>query len=210
MCDNGANNLPENMGRIMEASEYFLVAKKKYATRNEMMDCVAIHQYIYEMMEKRLPVVKVPAIYNYGYDERRYVYCAEMEHLPPPLHYSDTFHITLGTTSNEWSYRVGTSGFYGGPTALEHIWDEEGSETMEIDELAYLMGRALRIIINGGIVPRRVRWIWSKKALYMTHFDDCLWETISVDKYLSEREKDIYLPNACYEGYESFVRGLRE
>ncbi len=181
-----------------------------------------------DILHKYLPEVHVPNIYYYEnndiiYRKEKYLCGIIMELLPFPKNYNETVHCVLGYYSDDINKSWGritslpvddanpSRGFFADANHLEDIWEEEGS-TMTIEHLAYLMGRTSRILVDNGIMPIDVEYIWSKGQLCIIDFGLCKEKYIDPIDYLNMKGvdglmNDVYIPHKDDEGYDSFMKG---
>jgi hypothetical protein len=148
-----------------------------------------IQMRVYCIFAQHLPQVKVPIILEtesicISYTGVPHLSGIRMERLPPPLDYSTQVHTVLGYHGSDidttWGMRITEPvsptnpprGFFASTYTLEDIWEDEGS-TMTIERLAYLMGRAHRLMLENGILPIDLEWVWSKGSLWVIDFGLC-------------------------------------
>jgi hypothetical protein len=189
----------------------------------------AIQQKAYTLLSQHLPEVKVPQIFYsttqpIRWQDSLYLCGIEMEYLTPPEGFQEQVHMLLGykedDIDSEWGMRMSepvsptnpTRGFFASPETLELIWKEETSQ-MTLERLAYLMGRALRILLEGGILPIDLEWVWSDGNPYIIDFGLC--QTGFVDPYTFLQKadseglaSDFYIPHKGDRGYDEFIKGF--
>jgi hypothetical protein len=146
-----------------------------------------------------------------------------MERLTPPTGYNEMVHTALGyfgpdknaswgrITSQPVDESNPTRGFFADANHLEDIWEAEES-TMTIERLSYLMGKASRTLVDHGIMPIDVEYVWSKGQIYMIDFGLCKYKHIDPQIYLEMGGidgllSDVYIPHTGDEGHESFLQG---
>ena len=83
---------------------------------------------------------------------------------------------------------------------------------MTIERLSFLMGRALRILLEGGIVPIDLEWVWSDGKPFIIDFGLCWVGTVDPMTFLMSRSSDglatdLYIPQEGDRGREEFLRG---
>jgi hypothetical protein len=146
-----------------------------------------------------------------------------MTYLQPPEGFDEAVHMCLGYHNNDlntsWGFRIGedvsetnpTRGYFAGPDILEAIWRDEHS-TMTIEILSSLMGKTYRCLIDNGIVPTDIEWIWSKGKPYVIDFGLCSEEIVDPIELLHRGGStglatDFYIPHKGDRGYEEFLEG---
>ena len=105
-----------------------------------------------------------------------------------------------------------TRGFHAGPEMMEAIWEDEGRSDITIEYVAYTMGIALRTLIDNGIIPYDLEWIYGGGELYLIDFGMCWFGTVDPWEYLyrtgsSGLASDYYIPHKGCRGYEAFLKG---
>lgn len=106
---------------------------------------------------------------------------------------------------------VGAGGFFASPETAEWIWIQEGS-TETIDSVAYKMGKSLRILLENGIIPIDLEWVWSSGKLWIIDFGLCEFGTRNYLDFLHDRSSsglgsDLYWPSHGCRGHASFMQG---
>jgi len=146
-----------------------------------------------------------------------------MERLPPPLDYRTQVHTVLGYHGSDiditWGMRVNEPvsptnpprGFFASTYTLEDIWEDEGS-TMTIEALAYQMGKAHRLMLDHGILPIDLEWVWSNKSVWAIDFGLCEFGHADPIQFLNSEssnglKNDYYIPHEGDRGYENFMMG---
>jgi hypothetical protein len=105
-------------------------------------------------------------------------------------------------------------GFFASSYTLEDIWEDEESD-MTIDKLAYQMGKAHRLMLDHGILPIDLEWVWSQGSLWVIDFGLCEYGWTDPRSFLENGSSnglkhDFYVPHAGDRGYEEFMRGYIE
>lgn len=180
------------------------------------------------LLFKKMPEVGIPKVTYYKqttmtFNKDRYLCGIGMRYLPPPKSFKEAVHCILGHADDldtSWgkihalpiSDTNPTRGFFASKTTLEEIWEEEGSP-MTIEKLAYLMGKSLRLLIDNGIVPIDVEFIWAKGKPYIIDFGLCELGTVDPFAFLTlggsrGLATDLYIPHKEDEGYDSFLLGF--
>lgn len=183
---------------------------------------------VHTILQQYVPEVKVPKIIYIDntpttYKHQKHLCGIIMERLTPPVGYNEMVHAALGYFGPDMNASWGritsqpvdesnpTRGFFADANHLETIWEAEGSD-MTIENCAYLMGKASRVLVDHGIMPIDVEYVWSKGHIYMIDFGLCKQKHINPQTYLEMGGvdgllSDVYIPNAGDEGHESFLRG---
>ena len=189
----------------------------------------AIQEHARKALELHLPQVRVPTIFYTATEPIRwrntsYLCGIEMDYLEPPEGFDEQVHMLLGykgdDIDSEWGMRMSdpvsstnpTRGFFASPETLELLWQQEQSQ-MTIEALAFLMGRALKILLKEGILPIDLEWVWSNGAPTLIDFGLC--EYGQVDPYTLLHKggsdglaTDIYIPHQADRGYAEFMKGF--
>ena len=195
---------------------------------NELKHEAKIHQDIYKLVNKYTPYIHVPKLSfiqtePFVYKNKSYLCGIGMEYLPPPLDFEEQVHCCLGYTHDDidssWGQKMGlpitdinpTRGFFASPETLEYIWKEEGSN-MTINILAFQMGACLRMLLENGILPIDIEWVWSGGRPCMIDFGLCEYGQIDAGQYLKKHGRigladDFYIPHAGQRGYDEFMKG---
>jgi hypothetical protein len=144
-----------------------------------------------------------------------------MTYLEPPSEYTTQVHTLLGYTGSDidsvWGMRtidpVSPSnpprGFFASSYTLEDIWEDEDS-SMTIEKLASLMGKAHRLMVEHGILPIDLEWVWSGGRLCVIDFGLCEYGHIDPMKLLEDKSSiglanDFYIPHKGDRGYDAFL-----
>ncbi len=224
--------------QLVGAGGYGIVVKthrKVFKLLKDLQACealqmeAAIQQRAHTLLTQALPEVGVPTIFYsttqpVSYKHTNYLCGIEMEYLQPPLDFEEQVHMLLGykesDLDSEWGERMSepvsaenpTRGFFASPQTLEAIWQAEGS-SMTVERVAYLMGRALRILLEGGILPIDLEWVWSNGKPTIIDCGLCRFGTVDPMRFLTSRSSDglatdIYIPQEGYRGRDDFLRGF--
>lgn len=154
----------------------------------------------------------------------RYLCGIGMTYLPPPLDFTEQVHILLSNTAgdldSEWGRRIGqpisetnpTRGFFASVNTLEWLWSQEKS-TMTIERMAWIMGSAYRIMLNAGIIPIDLEWVWSDGKPWIIDFGMCRFGFVDPLVFLHKHgveglADEFYWPHPGERGYEEFMRGF--
>lgn len=187
-----------------------------------------IQQHLHNVFHTFLPEVKIPFTFHVRneivvYKQSHYLCGIEMEYLKPPAGFDEQVHVLLGYKGDdideEWGKQMAlpvsesnpTRGFFASPDTMELIWKEENS-SMTIERVAYLMGRALRLCIENGVLPIDVEWVWSNGFLYIIDFGLCEFGNVNAIEFLHKKgvrglADDYYIPHEGDRGYNDFMRG---
>lgn len=175
-----------------------------------------------------LPEVKVPHITYYSqdiipYKGTQYLCGIGMEYLQPPNGYSTQVHTCLGYHGSDidtiWGMRTAypvsatnpPRGFFASTYTLEDIWEDESSN-MTIEILAYQMGKAHRLMLDHGILPIDLEWVWSNGSLWAIDFGLCEFGKVEPIEFLERGgsyglKHDFYVPHKSDRGYQEFMNG---
>ena len=142
-----------------------------------------------------------------------------MKYLAPPLDFEEQVHIVLGYKQGDidssWGTRMSepvssenpTRGFFASAETMEYIWAQEGS-SMTLEKMSYLMGKGFRTMIDAGILPIDVEWVWSNGKPWIIDFGLCQEGTVNPEEFLLKKGSeglgtDIYWPRnkEFYRGY---------
>jgi hypothetical protein len=100
-----------------------------------------------------------------------------------------------------------TRGFFASADTMESIWKQEGS-SMNLDKMSYLMGKGFRTMIDAGIIPIDIEWVWSNGKPWMIDFGLCQEGKVNPEEFLVKKGSeglatDIYWPRnkEFYRGY---------
>jgi hypothetical protein len=187
-----------------------------------------IQNKIYCIFAQHLPQVNVPRVLEtlnipISYNGAQHLSGICMEALKPPNGYQTQVHTVLGYHGNDidttWGMRTSEPpsptnpprGFFASPYTLEDIWEEEGSP-MTIEGLAYLMGRAHRLMLDNQILPIDLEWVWSAGCLWAIDFGLCEFGHATPIEFLNSEssyglKNDFYIPHEGDRGYAEFIKG---
>jgi hypothetical protein len=191
----------------------------------------AIQHNVYTLFKDSFSTIHVPLI---AYSKQEHVVYGGVPHLcgiamqyvEPPDGFDSIVHILLGYKGSDidaiWGMRIGEPvseinpprGFFASIYTLEDIWETEGSD-MSIEVLAYWMGKAHRRMLDNGILPIDLEWVWSKGSLWVIDFGLCEYGRVDPIAFLENESSwglkhDLYIPHKGDRGYEDFMRGYLE
>lgn len=223
---------------IFGAGGYGIVIKDKkevYKLFIELDACklvkneVIIQEKAYKLFNSNNIPIGIPKITYYSndivkYRNKSYLCGIGMEFLKPPLDFEESVHILLGykhddidtswgqTYSKEVSNTNPTRGFFASPDTMEYIWKNENS-IMTIEKLAFLMGQSLRLLIDNGILPIDIEWIWSNGKPWIIDFGLCELGNVDPLTFLKKSglcglASDYYIPHIGDRGYNEFISGF--
>jgi hypothetical protein len=176
-------------------------------------------------------IVKVPAIRDFStypvrFKETLYLCGIAMEAVPVLPEFNEQIHMIFGledTSNLDESWGQTTSlpvtdtnpsrGFFASPELLEDLWKERNSK-WTIDLACFTMGSALRTLLDAGILPDDVEWIYGNDdEIWLLDFGLCTFGSMNPFKYLHAKgltglASDIYVPHTGQRGYESFLEGF--
>jgi hypothetical protein len=83
---------------------------------------------------------------------------------------------------------------------------------MTVELLAYQMGLAHRIMIDNGILPIDLEWVWSNGSLCCIDFGLCEFGKVEPIEFLNRPDSfglknDFYIPHEGNRGYDEFMKG---
>jgi hypothetical protein len=190
-----------------------------------------IHTAVYDVIEKCVPEVGVPALYStyqeYCTYNSKHLHCGiEMLYLEPPTGWNEQVHMILGYNGDDldesWGVRMSepvssenlTRGFFASPETLEEIWLQEDSD-MTIEQLSFLMGRVHRTLLDNSILPIDIEWVWSNGKPYILDFGLCQFGKKDPFEFMETKglyglASDLYVPHRGYRGYEEFIEGFSQ
>ena len=207
---------------------------KLYYNSSAHSECVNEVEIQYQVTKyiSLFPEISIPQIYRAPikpvmYQGKSHLCGFEMDYMEPPRGFNEQVHMLLGYKGDdidqEWGARsalpVGptnpTRGFFASPETLEAIWKEEGSN-MTIEDLAFIMGKTYRNLLEISILPIDLEWVWSNGKPALLDFGLCEFvDEDSIDPYEFLHQKglrglanDFYLPHQGDRGYEEFMRGF--
>ncbi len=229
--------LPINdTANILGAGSFGLVASNPHLTLKlfyDLNDCKAIRKEarLQETARKLLEgIVCVPRIheiltYTTTFRDKRYLCGLVMDRVPLVNTFSSALHMLLGYKHDdidiEWSRdnvnppseENPTRGFHASPEMMEAVWEDEGRTDISIDSVAYTMGKAMRALIRGGILPYDLEWIYGGDGkVYLIDFGMCEFGNKDPLEYLEHEGSwglgsDYYIPHKGDKGYKAFMLG---
>lgn len=218
-----------NYGIIVKSkpTEVFKLLKQ-YEGCERLKHEAILQNKVYYLFKQHLPEVKVPKLTHYSEDRIRYnqtLYLCGigMKYIEPPVGYTTQVHTMLGYHGSDidiqWGMHIADPvsntnpprGFFASTYTLEDIWEDEGSP-MTIEHLAYQMGKAHRLMVDHGILPIDLEWVWSKGSLWVLDFGLCEFDHVDPTEFLNWEtslglKNDFYIPHEGDRGYEEFLRG---
>lgn len=226
-----------NNADILGAGTYGLVASNSKQTVKLFYDlngCKELSEEanLQETARKLLlGIVKVPKIheilsYTTPFRNKMYLCGIVMDKVPLVEGMPSATHILLGYDQNdidtEWSRNHvdppseenPTRGFHASPSMMEAIWEDEGRTDIRIEDIAYIMGKALRVLIDGGVIPYDLEWIYGGDGnVYLIDFGLCDFGHVEPYEYLKKRgstglDGDYYIPHIGDRGYSEFMQGF--
>jgi hypothetical protein len=172
-------------------------------------------------------IVHVPKIHEYNthittFNNTKYLYGIKMDKVPIIEPYRALMHMPLGYKQYDldtiWpkDYRNPVSesnpprGYYASNEILEEEWEEEGVD-LSIEKVAFTMGKALRKLVDNGIIPIDLEWIYSDGKIYLIDFGLCDFGYVDPNRFINGKSSmslgtDYYVPGEGHRGYESNTR----
>ena len=147
-----------------------------------------------------------------------------MERISFPEVFNEPVHILLGydepDANQSWGKQMdqpvgpnnSTRGFFASADFMEAIWEDEGS-SMTVETVAYTMGKALRALIDGGIVPVDLEWLWDGNEIWLVDFGLCRFGNVDPTIFFFQRGKEglyseLYTPKEKEKGYAEYYAGF--
>lgn len=171
-----------------------------------------------------VPRVLEYTTYPVTYKKKSYLCGIAMDAVPLVSEFDEQIHIVLGQTDTSdldesWGQKIGnpvtaenpTRGFFASPDFLEELWNERGSQ-WTIESVAATMGKGLRLLLEAGIVPDDVEWIYGgDDRIWLLDFGESSYGKIDPIPYLTTKGKtglvsDFYVPHEGQRGYEEFIQ----
>lgn len=185
-------------------------------------------------------ILFVPEIYSVqaqpvAIEGRHYLCGIEMERIPILEKFGEPLHTLLGYHGEDINISWGKTtalpvgpgnpsrGFFAGPDLLEKILEDESclhkaetqvSDGITLECVAYTMGRALRGLLDGGILPIDLEFIYGGGGrLYLIDFGLCEFGRADPEEFLERQGSsglrgDIYVPHEGDRGYREFLEGF--
>jgi hypothetical protein len=225
--------------RILGAGGYGIVVESSpgratklfyEANKEAVLDEYEYLTMAYDILHGKIPGIEVVQSYRLNnhpvcFQGNIYLSGFEMEALNEPLDFGEQVHCLLGYRGNDiddsWARNMSqkisdknpSRGFFASPKTLVEIWKEEGS-SMNLATLAKNMGLATKLLLQGGLLPVDVEWVWSNGKVYLIDFGLCRRiKPYNIQQYIHTMGSeglgsDIYLPHPGYSNYENFLEGF--
>ena len=147
-----------------------------------------------------------------------------MERVQPPHGFTDPVHIILGEDDSDLNQHWGKTiskpvgpnnpsrGFFASGDFLEDLWESEG-RLHTVESVAYTMGVALRALVDGGIVPVDLEWIYGGDGnIHLIDFGLCRFGRVDPTTFFYKKGREgpaseIYNPHEGDYGWPEFVEG---
>lgn len=185
-----------------------------------------IQDKAYKLLEGIVNVPKIYEVFSHitSYKNKDYLCGIKMEKVPIIEPYRALMHIPLGYKQYDldtiWSkdYRNPISqtnpprGYYASIETLEEEWEEEGVD-LTIEKVAYTMGIALRKLVDNGIIPMDLEWIYAGQGkIYLIDFGLCEFGKVDPISFLMGNSSrtlgvDYYIPGNNHRGRKEFLLG---
>lgn len=224
------------MPDILGAGSFGLVISNDdtYATKlfydltspEEIIKEVNLQNKAYEILQG---IVHVPKIYEYQtnittFNDINYLYGIKMDKVPIIEPYRALMHMPLGYKQHDldtiWTkdYRSPLSetnpprGYYASNETLEEEWEEEKID-LTIEKVSYTMGIAIRKLVDNGIVPIDLEWIYGGDGkIYLIDFGLCEFGNIDSIRFIEGKSSrtlgiDYYVPGKEHRGRKEFLLG---
>ena len=201
------------------------------STCDKLANEASIQEKAYKIFKKYLPEIGIPEITYFkqgiiDFEQKKYLCGIGMKYLPPPEGFDEAVHILLGYDGNDldtsWGRKQSapisdtnpTRGFFASKSTMNQIWKFE-TNTMNIEQMAYLMGKGTRLLLDNNILPIDIEWIWSEGKPWIIDFGLCERSDTPVDPYIFLElggarglATDLYIPHKGDEGYNPFMKGF--
>lgn len=223
-----------NNSEILGAGGYGIVfssGRKAVKLLYDLEACKALYKEakIQERARELLQgIVYVPRIYSYmnhsvRVKNMKYLCGIEMERIPILEEFGEPLHMLLGYDGDDVNQSWGRSsakpvgpdnpsrGFFAGPDLLEEILAEDG---LTLEGVAYTMGITLRTLLDGGILPNDLEFIYGGAGrIYLVDFGLCEFGHADPVEFLKREGSsgirgDIYIPQEGDRGYTEFLEGF--
>ncbi len=229
-------NIPDNAEILGAGSNGLITLSNKRAIKlfydlegcKSMNQEAAIQKKARQLLEG---IVKVPDVHEtinqkIWYKDKQYLCGIIMDRVPLVESFDYAVHILLGYKQDDidtiWTrdYRTDPSddnpprGFFAGVEMIEAIWTDGLRTDISIEMVAHTMGVALRKMIDGGIIPYDLEWIYGGDGnIYLIDFGFCEWGSVNPIQYLNHTGSwglggDYYIPHEGHRGYKEFMRGF--
>lgn len=201
---------------------------KHYQDYKALQKEARIQHDVCDLFKRWLPEIQVPTITWCAetiilYNGSNHLCGIGMNYLEPPSGFDVQVHAALEYWGDDidtvWGMEINSPvsasnpprGFFASSYTLEDIWEAEGSD-MTIDQLAYQMGKAHRLMLDHRILPIDLEWVWSHGSLWVIDFGLCEYGSVDPLEFLEDSSSyglrnDFYVPHAGDRGYEAFMKG---
>ncbi len=215
-----------NFGIAVTNNNYIVKLFYDLFACNEMKKEANIQNMAYNILKGIVHVPKIYEIFDHttSYKGKDYLCGIKMEKVPIIYPYRAVMHIPLGYKQHDidmlWSkdYRNPISinnpprGYYPSIETLEDEWKEDNVD-LTIEKVAYAMGIALRKLIDNGIIPYDLEWIYGGNGkIYLIDFGMCELGYVDPKRHLETKSSgtlgiDYYIPGEGHRGREEFLLG---
>jgi hypothetical protein len=193
---------------------------------SKLFEEAKIQKKAYKLLQGIVHVPEIYEVFSYvtSYKNRDYLCGIKMEKVPIIEPYRALMHIPLGYKQHDldtiWTkdYRNPVSeinpprGYYPSIETLEDEWEEEGID-LTIEKIAYTMGIALRKLVDNGIIPMDLEWIYAGQGkIYLIDFGLCEFGKVDPMSFLMGNSSrtlgvDYYIPGKTHRGRKEFLLG---
>ena len=196
-------------------------------------ECVALREEARIQINARKlleNIVHVPRISHYmtepvAWKGVQYLCGIVMERIRPAVGFNESVHMLLGYDQDDANQRWGnvigkpisqenpSRGFFASADFMEAIWEDD-SCSLTLQHVAETMGRALRALIDGGIVPNDLEWIYGgDKQIHLVDFGLCRFGAVDPMTFFFQKgseglASEIYLPTPSSVGYPEYYYGF--
>ena len=175
-------------------------------------------------------IIHVPRITDYftepiTWKGVQYLCGITMERIYPAIGFNEPVHMLLGYDEDDvnqsWGKVIGkpvgsdnpSRGFFASSDFMEAIWEDDNSP-LTLQQVAFTMGKALRTLIDGGIVPNDLEWIYGgDKQIHLVDFGLCRFGVVDLEQFFFQKgseglASEIYLPKPGFVGYPEYYYGF--
>lgn len=227
--------IDEDNSKIVGSGNFGLVITNQISVLKlfyDIFSCSALFQEAkiqekaYKLLQGIVYVPKIEEVFSHitSYKNRDFLCGIKMEKVPIIEPYRAVMHMPLGYKQYDidtiWTkdYRNPISqtnpprGYYASNETLEEEWEEEGVD-LTIEKVAYTMGISLRKLIDNGIIPMDLEWIYGGEGkIYLIDFGLCEFGNVDPIRFLEGKSSrtlgvDYYIPGKGHRGREEFLLG---
>jgi hypothetical protein len=233
-------NMSNNLSIIGSGGYGLIIGNNKYVIKllYDTNSCKKLeNEYLIQLDAQKIlntenDVAKVPKIYSYTSKSKKFrdtaylcgiamerilglpEYNGELIHLMFGCKPDEQLNVFLGrTTTDPIGLQNPSRGFFASPEKIIDIWDSLDSQ-WTIDAAANIIGRTCRLLIDNGIVPVDLEFVYGiDDQIYVMDFGLCRYGTVNLQAFLESRyveglASEQYIPQEGQLGREAFLRGF--